>query len=175
MQVFGIILSQTDLWLLGICIPFVLALVGFYLTNTLNRKNRFNAAAGEFRDAFTDEIRLIKESTMKTDFTEIFNNGYTRHHNALIRFLPSLSKRDKAKIKKAWDDHCKDYYPDAEKDGFDGPKAITRFMHYEFKQGREYIGNGKFKITEEKYDAFERAKQLASKNLESILSFAKSK
>ena len=46
-----------------------------------------------------------------------------------------------------------------------------KFLHYEFGQGQERV-EGKYNITEETEVAFERTKQLVSKNLENIISFA---
>lgn len=120
---------------------------------------KFNKAAAEFRCAFTDELRLIADSTRDTDFEKIFNNAYIRHTNALIRFQASLSESERTEIGKAWEDHCKEHDSGNEIDGECGTQEITRFMHYEFKEMSE----------------FNQAKQLASKNLENILSFAKFK
>ena len=149
--------------------------IGAYISRVNLKRQEFNKAAAEFRCAFTDEIRLVEESTMDTNFTKIFIAGYICHRNAVIRFQAYLSKGERTGIKKAWDGHCKNYYPNAERDGFTEAKSNTRFMHYEFGQGQEHIGNGEFKITEEKYDSFERTKKLATDNLEKILSFAKFK
>jgi len=154
------------------------AFASHYLTKSRSSEDRkisdFNKAAAEFRCAFTDEVRLVAESTTETDFEKIFNEAYIRQFNALIRFQAYLSENDRIEIEKAWKEHCIDYFPDAEDNGFGPSKEINeniRFMHYEHKQGIENRG-GEFHITEEHGVSLKRAKQLAIKNLEKILSFA---
>lgn len=130
------------------------------------RDTEFNKAAAEFRCAFTDEIRMIEESTKETYFPQIFNEGYVHHYNALIRFQAYLSESDRIGVKKAWDEHCWNDYVDQK-------ESISRkFLHYEFRQGQERV-DGQIRIIEETEVAFEKAKQLVSKNLERIFSFAK--
>lgn len=156
------------------------AFASHYLTKSRSSEDRkisdFNKAAAEFRCAFTDEQRLVAESTTETDFEKIFNEAYIRQFNALIRFQAYLSENGRIEIEKAWKEHCKDYFSNAE-DGLGPPKEINediRFMHYEHKQGIENRG-GEFHITEEHGVSIKRAKQLAIKNLEKILSFAEFK
>lgn len=147
-------------------------LAGHYLTKSRSDEESFNKAAAEFRCAFTDELRLVADSTIDTDFEKIFNEAYIRHYNALIRFQAYLSERDRNEIEKAWKEHCKEH------DDGNGPtypyNELTSFMHYEHKQGIERK-EGEFHIIEEHEESFNRAKQLASGNIGRILSFTKFK
>ncbi|MBM9617032.1 hypothetical protein JWJ90_22505 [Desulfobulbus rhabdoformis] len=134
------------------------------------RLTEFNKSASEFRCSFTDEIRIVEESTIETDFSDIFNKGYVRHYNAIIRFQAYLSERDRAEIKKAWDNHC---YPQG-LDGYERHLPSAKFLHYDHSQGIEVV-DGKPRISEEHEKSFRRAKNLVMKNLDSILTFAKFK
>jgi hypothetical protein len=167
-------LSPYDLAIIAGGFGIVGTLIGAFLTYRLavqlSSRQAFNKAASTFRSAFTKEIRLIEESTVETDFIEMFNNAYIRHYNAVISFMPYLSESKRAEIKKAWENHC---YPK----GLERDERIllsANFIHYDHHQGIEIV-NKKPHITEDHGVSFERAKALVTKNLDSILSFAKFK
>lgn len=56
MSIFGLNLSTTDLWLLGVCGTLVMAWVGFLLASTLNKRSRHNQAADLFRSKILSEL-----------------------------------------------------------------------------------------------------------------------
>jgi hypothetical protein len=134
-----------------------------------DRKTKeFNQAAAEFRLAFIDGVRLIGDSTVATDFVEIFTANRINHHNAIIRFMAHLCEAERTEIEKAWNKHCwNNEFGQRESDGH-------RFFHYSFHQDVK-VNNGKIIITEDGETAFHKAKALATKNIEILLSFAKFK
>jgi hypothetical protein len=157
-------------FLYGICGSLVGGLIAHFLAKDREKREAFNKAAASFRSSFTIEVRLIEESTINTNFIEMFSNAYIRHYNAIIRFIPYLSESDRIKAKEAWENHC---YPK----GLERDERIllsANFLHYEHSQGIEIV-NKKPHITEDHEISFERAKALVTKNLDSILSFAKFK
>jgi len=93
MQVFGIVLTQTDLWLLGICIPLVMALIGSRISNTLNRRNDFNMAADVLAEMLIKERRGPHPMT-NIDFS-MFRRTLTKLQ--LIRFDRSEKAYQQAK------------------------------------------------------------------------------
>lgn len=135
-----------------------------------DRLKEFNDAAAEFMCAFTNEIRLVEESNTATDFINIFNKAYIRHYNALIRFQAYLSESGRTELKKAWNNHCFS----KSLDEYERTLPSAKFSHYDHSQGIERV-EGKPSISEEHEVSFERAKTLAIKNLDTILSFSKFK
>ena len=132
------------------------------------RATEFSKAAATFRCAFTHEIRILEESTVDTDFIELFSAAYVRHRNAVIRFKPYLSKTERTEIEKAWQDHC---YPKG-LGGYERTMKSAKFIHYDHSQEVE-IKNGNPLITKEHEISFEQAKNLSTSNIEKLISFAK--
>ncbi len=157
-------------FLYGICGSLVGCLAAHFLGKDREKRATFNRAAAIFYGAFANEIRLIEESTVNTNFIEMFNLSYIMHYNAIFRFLPYLSESERAKIKKAWENHCYPKY--LERD--ERILLSANFIHYDHHQGIDIVA-GKPHITEEHKVSFERAKYLVTKNLDSILSFAEIK
>jgi hypothetical protein len=93
MRIFGIVLNQTDLWLLGIVISLGLALIGFYLSNTLNRRKDRNKAA-----AIIAAI-LRKERSGATPESRIDFSDFRRvlSGKELIRFDKHIEEYERAK------------------------------------------------------------------------------
>ncbi|MDD2541706.1 MAG: hypothetical protein PHH28_11775 [Desulfuromonadaceae bacterium] len=100
MRIFGIVLNQTDLWLLGIAISLCLALIGFYLSNTLNRRNDRNKAADiiavilrkerinptpESRIDFSDFRRVLKGREL-TSFDSCVEEYERAKKNTAVKF-----------------------------------------------------------------------------------------
>ena len=132
------------------------------------RATEFSKAAATFRCAFTKELRLLEESTIDTDFINLFSSAYVRHRNAVIRFKPYLSKTQRVEIEKAWQDHC---YPKG-LSGYERTMKSAKFSHYDHFQKVKNI-NGKPSIIEDHEISFEQAKNLSTSNIETLLSFAK--
>lgn len=113
MSIFGIILTATDLYLLGIVGCLGIAWIGYRISDTLNRRNSLRVAAGVFRNAINPEI-----------FKEM--RGHILH-GALIQTFPGLKKTvnefrlhlgtiGKISLDHAWkeyhgdDEECPDYF-----------------------------------------------------------------
>ena len=113
MRLFGIFLSQADLWLLGICGALVLAWIVYRFNDTLDRRKSLRTAAEVFRNAINPEI-----------FKEM--RGHILH-GALIQTFPELKKTvnefnlhlgtiGKISLDRAWkeyhggDEECPDFF-----------------------------------------------------------------
>ena len=59
MIIFGLSLSTTDLWLLGISGTLIMTLIGYRFTISINRRNSFNIATKELIDTFHRELKEI--------------------------------------------------------------------------------------------------------------------
>jgi hypothetical protein len=157
-----------DIALIGGGFTVIGTLLSYWPSRWLMDKQNVAIASAKFRCSFTEEIRLVEESTAETDFIGLFNRAYVRHYNAVIQFLPYLCESERAEIKNAWDNHC---YPQGN-DEYERRIPSTRFIHYEHSQGIEIV-NRKPRISEDHEASYRRAKNLVTKNLDSILAFAK--
>ncbi len=52
MKILGIILTATDLWLLGVCGVLGMAWIAYRFNDTLSKRNFFRTAAAKFRESF---------------------------------------------------------------------------------------------------------------------------
>jgi hypothetical protein len=115
-----------------------------------------NKAAAEFRCAFTNEIRLIEESTVDNDIQQRVYSALQRSYS-----LPGLPQRERqSRDKKTWDNHC---YPQ-ELDEYERTLPSAKFIHYDDSQGVEIV-EGKLRISEEHEKAFNRVKKPFDKKL----------
>lgn len=142
-------------------------------TDYRDRRKEFNDAAAKFRSEFTEIIKTIRESHPGTRrfettcFFQLFTSTYHAQYNALLLFKDHLSGKEQREIEKAWDKHCWDDYLD-EKESH-GP-----FLHYHYNSVVE-MRDGEPHITKTLEESFNEVKQLATTNVEKLLSFAKPK
>ena len=147
--------------------------VGHRFTESRDRRKEFNDAATEFRREFTEMVKTIRESHPGTRrfettcFFQLFTSTYNTQYNALLHFKAHLNKKDQEKIEKAWEDHCWGDYID-EKESH-GP-----FLHYHYESEVE-MRDGEPHTIKTLEEAFNETKQLATENVERLLSFAKPK
>ncbi|BBA70043.1 hypothetical protein YM18_1508 [Geobacter sulfurreducens] len=142
-------------------------------TNEDRTIREFNDAAAKFRNEFTETVTAIRESQFGTRrfettfFSQLFTQTYPAHHDALVRFKHYLSNKDQEAIEKAWEEHCWNGYLD-EKESHDP------FLHYHYELEVE-MRDGQPHTTKTLKESFDEAKQLATANIEKLLSFAKPK
>jgi len=138
-----------------------------------DRRKEFNEAAAKFRSAFTEIRKTIRESQSgvrgfrQTDFFQLFTDSYQSQYDALIHFKDHLNCKEQEAIEKAWEKHCWDNY-------FDEKESHGPFLHYHYNSEVE-MRDGEPHITKTLETAFTEVKQLATENVERLLSFAKPK
>ena len=80
MNIFGFVLSPTDIWLLGACGALIMLWIGFHLSNTLNRRNSFRSAAATFRSKVLAELEGLYPVTQHWDM-----NVFQRFSRSIIK------------------------------------------------------------------------------------------
>jgi hypothetical protein len=153
------------------------ALLGNWISHRFSdyrdRRKERNDAAAKFRSAFTEIVKTIRESQpgirarRQTDFFQLFTDSYHTQYDAMLHFKDYLNDKEQEAIEKAWENHCWDGYLD-EKESH-GP-----FLHYHYNSEVE-MRDGEPLITKTLDEAFNEVKQLATENVEKLLSFAKPK
>lgn len=137
---------------------------GHYLTKSRSEEDRVNKAATEFHCAFTSIIVTLSDLERGDNDSAIMEPllaKYVTQRNALVRFKIFLSESDRTKIENAWNDYCYDNDPN---DG-SKPEVSDRFKKYSLFR---YCHSNPT-------EAFENMRQLALDNIDSLLSFAKTR
>ena len=102
MKIFGIILTNTDLWLLGICGVLGMAWIAYRFNDTLNKRKFFRIAAAKFRKSLNSEhdINIFNSYTIGR-FKEVF----ATHKEASRIFTGSITGRKRIRFDKAWKEY----------------------------------------------------------------------
>jgi len=102
MKIFGIILTNTDLWLLGICGVLGMAWIAYRFNDTLNKRNFFRIAAAKFRKSLNPEhdINIFNSYTIGK-FKEVF----ATHKEVSRIFSGSIADRKRIRFDKAWKEY----------------------------------------------------------------------
>ena len=86
--------------------------MGYRFTIGRDRRENFNQAAQEFRDAFCDEIQfldrryLVDRASIPTT-AQMLWDATGKHQTAFIKFRPHLNLFERIGFDKAWQDYCK--------------------------------------------------------------------
>ena len=160
MIIFGITLSGSDLWLLGICGGLILVLITF----ALNRYNAFCTAAATFRSKFLSEIEGLYPIPVNwpggIEIEPSLRSKFPQLQSAVEEFKGFLSGRRRRRFDKAWIE----YYSATGEAGY---QCYTHYMPFI----STYNVNGK-QVTEDTRDT---CKETFKHNVENLLSFAKQK
>ncbi len=105
--------------------------------------NRDSAPSAQFRTVFTKEIRLLKKGFHKDKTQNIVNVAAVKHENAMIRFRHHISKNKLVTFDAAWSEYKKHTY---------NSRASNRDIDKREEKAQ---------------------KELAIKNIEELLEFAK--
>ena len=108
MSIFGLNLSTTDLWLLGVCGTLVMAWVGFLLASTLNKRSRHNQAADLFRSKILSELEGFYPTIhcrTETDYSKI-KETIPRVERLAAEFGHCLGGTTKRKFDQATRNYC---------------------------------------------------------------------
>ena len=111
MKLCGFILSNSDLWLLGICGALIMTLIGFRFALNVQAWNAFNKAATEFRKILNKQASIINKLD-NTYFTAdiLFGNTvepYLKKSQITINgFRVYLKGRQLKKFDSAWKEYC---------------------------------------------------------------------
>jgi hypothetical protein len=107
MNIYGIIFSATDLWLLGICGTLCMAWLGFKIKSTLNRHNAFRNATITFNTKILTELEGLypipsnwPDDKMMID--KILRNKFPKLQSAVAEFKKFLPWYRRKSFDRAW-------------------------------------------------------------------------
>jgi len=100
MNICGVILSTSDIWLLGICCTLFVVFIRLHFTATIRNRDIFNQAAKDFVSALQPELTRLKLENTPT--SDIINPSRTRHSEACLTFCRYLRGRELKRFKLAW-------------------------------------------------------------------------
>jgi hypothetical protein len=111
MQIFGIVLSTADKWLLGICMTLIITFITIRFKIYLTSHQCFIKAAQDFRTQFIEVQRMLNQTfevtaPNGTRVKAILGSHIVAHEKAMLAFRPYISKRKRRSFDKAW----KEYY-----------------------------------------------------------------
>jgi hypothetical protein len=91
------------IYLISIAVALFVPLAVHRLTLWRDSRNAMRAVATAYRTAFADEVLSFQH-----DATGMFTltDSFEKHRAAVTTALPLLSKRDRARVQRAWDDYC---------------------------------------------------------------------
>ena len=111
MILFGINLSTTDIWLLGICGALIMALVGYRFMLNIQRHNTFNTAASIFRSNVLTELigfYPIDQHWKKDEFHRLYDS-IPRINSAVAEFRHHVDRKaDFDRAVKAYNQYCRE-------------------------------------------------------------------
>ena len=123
------------------------------------KRQEFNKAAAQFRNAFLGETLYLRDNVRikgvgtSTRTNEVLNTAIFKHMKALVRFEPFLSVKEREVMYRAWDEYC---HPEGT------PQDQSKKRDFRF--------NGYMDIEDSK--GGEEAKNIALQNINKILEFA---
>jgi len=146
MTIFGLHLSATDLWLLGLCGPLFMCLVWYRLKIQYNQVKSFTKASSELVATFTPAITRLDTAIRhvgthdQPDVNEFLRENFELHSAAIKKFKRHIrGKRKRKGYEDAWKEYC-NLEPDS--------GGITLFAGYAVHQNgahlefiKERIGN----------------------------------
>jgi hypothetical protein len=97
--------------IIGVVGTIIGIFIGSYITYRhsikLNKIQNFNNAVTEFKNAFTDDIRIFMDRDPKIEWSsqttrDVLDYNYIKHENAIIKFSHFLSGKELTEFKKAW-------------------------------------------------------------------------
>ena len=165
MMIFGLNLSTTDLWLLGISGTLIMTLIGYRFTISVNRRNSFNIAAKELIDTFHRELKEIYPipANWPDNIDHYLRDRFDNLSEAIGKFKRHLPKRKQKGFDEAWFRfYCCT--------GREVDKNCQCYHHYMQFSG-VIVDNGK----EYKFDNTKTYNENLKKNVDDILRFAKYK
>ena len=158
MIIFGITLSTSDIWLLGICGGLILILITF----ALNRYNAFCSAATTFRSKVLIELEGLYPIPINwpgnTQIESFLRSKFSKLQSAVEEFRGCLPKRRQKMFINAWIE----YYSAT---GIEGYQCYHHYMP--FITTSNVNGN---QITKDTRDT---CKETFRHNVDKLLSFAK--
>ncbi len=163
MTIFGINLSTTDLWLIGISGTLIMALLGYRFTISINKRNSFNTAATELINTFHRELKEIypTPANWPENIDSYLRARFDNLSEAGGKFRRYLSKRKQKGFDEAWFQfYCCT--------GREVDKNCQCYHHYMPFSGT-IVDNGK----EHKFDNTKAYKENLKQNVDNILRFAK--
>lgn len=165
MTIFGINLSRTDLWMLGICGALITSWICYCLAISLNRRNSFNNAAKEFTDTICRELQDIYPIPAKwpDDIDTFLRSKFTNLQSAVEKFKFFLPWHKRRSIEKDW---FRFYCSTGRK----VDKNCQVYHHYMPFRGSSSDG-GKIK----EYDNTKTNKENFKHNVDKLLLYAKQK
>ena len=134
------------------------AFITYKVSTRLSNQSNYNKAAARFINAFT-EIRLYLEFGIDAEdrdvviINELLESHSVKHLSAIIDFKPFLSRYERSRLDKAWDEYC---HPD----GIPPDKGEKEaFIFDDYHHFQESLGE-------------EKTKNIALEKLNNILNFA---
>lgn len=108
MNIFGLTFTAAQLYILGICGALILALIGFHITDTLNRKTRHITASYKFRSTMLTELAGIipVEGIWNQEVYTRIQNSIPTIKRAAIEFYPAIPFIRKGGFNKAVIEYC---------------------------------------------------------------------
>lgn len=95
----------------GIIGSLVGSIAAHFLSKDIDRRNKFNTAAEEFKTAFIPELRYLdyRYSPDRRDAPGIYKTlslAFDEHETAVIKFRLRLKGQQHIDFDKAWDNYC---------------------------------------------------------------------
>ncbi len=83
---------------------------GYWLSVKANRRQRYFEAAGQFREAFFDEIIICEQEIVldssETKISEVMSNALIKYKKAILRFRPFIDKMDVGNFDRVCQKYC---------------------------------------------------------------------
>ncbi len=104
MELFGLVLSTTNLWLLAIAGAGIVLLVRQHLALSLDRTKRRRDAVSVFQRTFTDTLMVIKNT--EADPCDLLREDFLKLDTAVQDFCRLTGRCDKRRLQAEWRTLC---------------------------------------------------------------------
>jgi hypothetical protein len=164
MTIFGINLTASNIWLLGVCGILIMALIHYRLKINAQKQNTFNIAAANFRSKLLSEIEGLYPIPVSwpgnIEIEPFLRSKFPKIQSAVEEFKVHLPSRVRKKFIKAWIA----YYSGT---GAAGYQCYHHYMPFI----STYNDNGKQIIK----DTRDTCRETFRHNIDRLLSFAEQK